>query len=229
MRLPRRLCLFVTLAVAGIAASRAAAVTGGAELIMVAKVTGKATVTHGGQTEPVTVDLRIDNGAVVTTAADATVVLVFSNGASVQLEGDTVLGVDEFRQDPFTSTFKVSTITAEPSASRTRLRLERGALTADIKRLRVDLGSTFEVATPVGVVKSKESPHLFRAKLLPTPKNEVSFQISSAHGVLALAQGQNEIAVSTGQEIGLEIEVVPSANGKAEVRLKPAAAANAQR
>ncbi len=54
---------------------------------------------------------------VVTTAENSSVILVFSNGATVNLAADSTLSIDEYLQDPFSSSYAMATATEEPSTS----------------------------------------------------------------------------------------------------------------
>src|SRR4051812_17801625 len=77
-------------------ATTAPKVTGGAELILVAKVTGTVTMTVNSATTPLAVDVKVPRSAKVNTAKDSSVVLVFSNGATTQLGADSEMIIEEF-------------------------------------------------------------------------------------------------------------------------------------
>src|SRR2546423_7912066 len=87
---------------------------------------------------------------IVTTGPNSSVVLVFANGATVNLGADSQLVIDEFSQDPFTTPVKISELTEEPTTSATKLNLLRGELLSNVKTLHRAKGPTFEVVTPVG-------------------------------------------------------------------------------
>lgn len=122
--------------------------------IVAARVEGIVVVANGGRAEPLGQGGVVAIGTTVRTGSDSSVVLLFSNGASVRLGADTELIVEQFLQDPFAATTDLTALAEEPSASRTHLRLVRGELVGQIKRLRFAQGSEFGIATPVGVMSA---------------------------------------------------------------------------
>ena len=93
---------------------------------------------------------EISEGQIINTGDDARVLLVFSNGATVNLAARSTLSIDEFLQDPFAQPVKVSELIDEPTTSITKLNLIRGELMSNVKHLRREKGSSFTVQTPVG-------------------------------------------------------------------------------
>ncbi len=164
-------------------------VTGGAELVLVAKVTGTVTKTLPGQAAvAIKQDDRIEQKAKINTGLNSSVVLVFSNGATTQLGADTELVIEEYLQDPFADTVKVADMTDEPSASRTKLALNRGELVGNVKKLKYDKGSSFIVQTPVGAAGIRGTT--FRIVFRPTGTGQAfNFTLSTAEGSVAFAQG----------------------------------------
>lgn len=118
--------------------------------IVLARVTGQVTLTlkSDGSTRAAVNNEQIAAGMIVTTAPEASVVLIFSNGSTVSVRGDSVLDIETFLQDPFADDFKLAGATAEPSTSTTRLNLSRGELIGNVKRLNAAGGSSFTVQTP---------------------------------------------------------------------------------
>ena len=121
--------------------------------IIAVKVVGNVTVTD--VRDPMHPRKLVENGEVsegqiVNTGDDARVLLVFSNGATVNLAAKSTLSIDEFLQDPFAQPVKVSELVDEPTTSSTKLNLIRGELMSNVKHLRREKGSIFSVQTPVG-------------------------------------------------------------------------------
>jgi hypothetical protein len=88
-------------------------------------------------------------GYSIRTAAESSIILVFSNGATVRLGPETEISIAEFMQDPFAeSELAVGTLTREPTRSTTRLRLTKGELLGEVPKLHA--GSTHVIDTPVG-------------------------------------------------------------------------------
>ena len=119
-------------------------------LVLVAKVAGQVDLEHQGRRTRVLAEQSVPSGATLFTSAEASVVLVFSNAATVQLGADSVLGVREYRQAPFAGVVKLGEATEEPSVSTTVLHLERGELVGQTLRLRLEQGSSFRVRTAAG-------------------------------------------------------------------------------
>src|SRR5580692_2041475 len=55
----------------------------------------------------------VDQDSIIVTEAGASVILVFSNGATVDLAGDSRLKISEFLQDPFSSDLKAADMKQE--------------------------------------------------------------------------------------------------------------------
>ena len=187
--------------------------------IIAAKVEGKVTQTlpdqsiavlHNGDT--------VSTGGIVITAADASVVLVFSNGATVELGGDSQLSVDQFLQDPFDmSPTKVSQLTKEPSVSHMKLNLTKGELVAHVAHLRIDEGSECIVQTPVGAAGIRGTT--FQEQYHVMPDGTVQFALTVTEGAVnfTLSDGRvvsvtagNVLALSVGPDGKITFNVEPS-------------------
>ncbi|MDP3070910.1 MAG: hypothetical protein Q8N18_11510 [Opitutaceae bacterium] len=121
--------------------------------VTVADVAGRLVLVADGQRKALTADDRVRVGATVATERRSMATLHFSNGAAVQLGSDAELEIEEFGQAPATSASKFAELKAEPTISRTRLRLLRGDIALEVKPLRVARGSTFTVTLAAGMVK----------------------------------------------------------------------------
>lgn len=124
--------------------------------IIVTALTGDVTLTAAGQSRPAKVDDRVRVDTRVTAGRKSLATLQFSNGAVLELDTDSELEIEELLQAPFASYVKVETLKAEPSVSRTRLRLIRGDVRLVVKPLKVAGGSVFVVAMPAGEVRVGE-------------------------------------------------------------------------
>lgn len=157
-------------------------------VVLVAKVEGRVEMTVNGQVTALAVDMQIPQAAKVVTYADAAVVLVFSNGATTRLGTDTELILEEFLQDPFGATIKVAELQEEPSASVTSLRLNRGELVGDVKKLKYGQGSSFTINTPVGAAGIRGTT--FRIVFRPAGTGQAFFSLTTATGNVVFQQGQ---------------------------------------
>lgn len=192
--------------------------------IVVARINGAVTLTlkSDGSVRPAINNEQIAAGYVVTTAPGASVVLIFSNGATVNLRGDSVLDIETFLQDPFAQDFKVAEATAEPSTSTTRLNLTRGELIGNVKKLNAADGSTFSVQTPVGAAGIRGTT--FRIVFRPDGAGRAQFSITTVEGNVVLIVGEVEIPIdaTSGQprEVSVQVDVqVDPATGQITVQL----------
>lgn len=204
-------------------------IAGGAEQVLAARVTGLVQMTVGGQTSSVKTEDRVPTSAKIVTAKDASIVLVFSNGATTQLGSDTELVIEEFLQDPFASTVRMADLAEEPSRSRTRLALNRGELVGNVKKLKHAEGSSYTVVTPVGAAGIRGTT--FRIVFRPVAvgqafgaiPQQTEFSLVTLEGDVSFQQGpllptapvpggggvagRPGISVRTGQQIVLNLTV----------------------
>jgi len=179
--------------------------------IVLARVTGNVTLTNkaDGSTRLATNNEQIAAGYVVTTAPEASVVLVFSNGSTVNLRGDSELDIETFLQDPFADDFRIAEATAEPSTSTTKLNLSRGELIGQVKTLNSSGGSTFVIQTPVGAAGIRGTT--FRIVFRPDGAGRAFFALTTIEGNVVLSQGTVETPVAAvnnlAQEVAIEVDV----------------------
>lgn len=195
--------------------------------ILVAKVTGTVNRIMDGATTACTVNDVVPPKTKISTGGNSSVVLVFSNGATVELGEQSELVVEEFQQDPFGAMVKLSEVEEEPSRSRTVLALNRGELVGNVKRLRYDLGSSFLVQTPVGAMAVRGAPAAYRLVFRPSGAGQAFFNLSCAKGNLVFQQQQSAtpegggrvtgLMVPAGQEIVITVSVTQNAQGSLAV------------
>lgn len=177
--------------------------------ITVAKVTGTVSAAKSGEA-PVTLNVGdvLAQEHTVTTAAGSSVILVFSNGATLNLGAESTLQISEFQIDPFSTSIPLSELTEEPTTSVTRLHLARGELVGNVKHLKQEQGSSFVIDTPVGAAGIRGTT--FRIVFRPDSSGRVFFTLSTAEGSV-LFTGQNTTAapvpVETGKEVVVNVEV----------------------
>ncbi len=186
--------------------------------IVLARVTGTVTLTNKADstTRPAVNNEQIAAGFIVTTAPDASVVLVFSNGSTVNLRGDSQLDIETFLQDPFADDFRITEATTEPSTSTTRLNLTRGELIGQVKTLNSAGGSSFVIQTPVGAAGIRGTT--FRIVFRPDGTGNAFFALTTIEGNVVLARGGVETPVAAvnnqAQEVAINVEVtVDTATG----------------
>jgi hypothetical protein len=183
--------------------------------IVVAAVTGDVTVRSGDNPQnaiPLRKGVLISRDQTIFTGKDSRVVLVFSNGATVNLSEKSVLQIDEFLQEPLTEAVKVSTLSDEPTTSTTKLNLVRGELLSNVKHLRIDKGSEFKIETPVGAAGIRGTTF---ALMFRPDGRKASFALRMLEGLIRLsfANSRRELDVGKGKQVLLnDIEI--DASGK---------------
>lgn len=181
--------------------------------IVAAKVTGTVTArnTVDGTQRTLATNDPLSQNHEITTGAGASVVLVFSNGASLNLGADSTLSIDEFLQDPFATEISVAELTEEPTTSTTKLNLTRGELVGNVKHLKHEEGSSFTVNTPVGAAGIRGTT--FRIVFRPDASGRVFFTLSTAEGtVLFEAPAAEGVSVETGKEVVVTVDVTVDAD-----------------
>jgi hypothetical protein len=154
--------------------------------------------------------LSIAQGNTVTTGKDGSVVLVFSNGATINLKPDSVLDIEQYLQDPFSADIKVADLTDEPTVSNTKLNLTRGELVGNVKHLNKAKNSSFSVQTPVGAAGIRGTT--FRIVYRPSGNGTAFFSLTTAEGNVELATGTSKLPVAaangeTAKEVVIEVQV----------------------
>ena len=157
-------------------------------LVLVAKFTGDVTMTVSGTKTAVKLGESVPQTAKINTGLNSSVVLVFSNGAQTHLAADSELVIDEYLQDPFAAMAKVAEMEEEPSASRTKLSLNRGELVGHVKKLNKARDSSFTVQTPVGAAGIRGTT--FRIVFRPTGNGQAyTFTLTTQVGDVGFSQG----------------------------------------
>ena len=182
--------------------------------IVAAQVSGTVTALNRADntSTALAAGVEIKQNYVVTTGANSSAVLVFSNGASLLVAEDTVLSIDEFLQEPFSGENVVAESKVEPSTSTTKLNVLRGELVANVKKLNRDKGSKFEVLTPIGAAGVRGT--VFRIVVRADANGQVTFSLATSEGEVLLAglDGSN-IPVQAGKEVTLEYNATVDENG----------------
>ena len=181
--------------------------------IIAAKVDGHVTVL--AKATGVSVALKsgdaIMDGTQIVTAPGGEAILVFSNGASVDVAADSTLDIDEFQQDPFATSQKVSDMTQEPTTSVTKLNLTKGELVGKVVHLNVDRGSEFTVQTPVGAAGIRGTT--FEIIFRPDPANpgHSLFTVYTVEGnvTVEVGHGSAPVSVPAGKQVAAVFNYTP--------------------
>lgn len=129
--------------------------------VVISEVVGSVRAGVGDERREVKADDRVRVGSTVATGRKSIATVTLSNGAILNLGADSEIEIEEFGQAPFSGSAKVVEMKEEPSLSRTRLRLVRGDVTVQVKRLNLSRGSSFLLTMLAGTVRLGEGE--FRA------------------------------------------------------------------
>ena len=187
--------------------------------IKAVRVIGHVLVTRVTDKTPVALQNNdaLAQGDVVTTAKNASVVLVFSNGSTVNLGQESKLAIDEFLQNPFGAEIKVGELKEEPSTSRTKLNLTYGELVGSVKKLKG--ASSFLVQTPVGAAGIRGT--VFRLVYRPTGTGQAFFTLSTTAGeVIFQGTTGTPVVVGENKEVVVEVKIDDATGAVQSVEVK---------
>ena len=169
--------------------------------IRVVKVEGREVqlVDASGQTSPLKEGAFIRQGAKIQTGKEASVVLLFDNGTTVNIKPETEFAVEKFAQDPFDANgVDYQTLKSEPSSSVTRLNVPEGTIVLDIAKLKKD--SSFQIATPVGSAGIRGTS----LGITSSKSNQATpVTVAVSTGVVQLKTATGPRAGSGGQSLGI--------------------------
>lgn len=151
-------------------------------------------------------DQTLPQGAVISTTKGSSVVIGFSNGASLNLGGESELVIDEYLQESY-DTSKPISAKAEPSTSTTKLQLNKGELVGSVKKLNYAKGSTFTVNTPVGAAGIRGT--IFRLIFTVDSKGKGHYSLVTLEGVVVFTSPKIKVpkSVEAGKEVEFEVDI----------------------
>lgn len=181
--------------------------------IIVVRVAGEVYVFNPAETFrfPLKQGSLIAPGQMIATGRKASVMLAFSNGATVTIGENSAVSIDEFSQKTFSQVFKLAEITKEPSRSATRLNVVRGDVIANVKKLNAEEGSKFEVKTPVGLAGIRGTTfHLAYSmddsadEARQSADQTASFNITMLEGTIEFNAADQSATVTKGTQLKLD-------------------------
>jgi hypothetical protein len=122
--------------------------------VVVQDLIGSAVAVNGDQRRPLKPEERVRVGSTIETERKSVVTLILSNGARLRIGSEAELEVEEFGQATIPGSIKFAELKAEPTVSRTRLRLGRGDVMVDVKPLSASRGSSFMLTMLAGTVRT---------------------------------------------------------------------------
>ncbi len=181
-------------------------------------VTGSASVRNAnGQTTPLVRNDLVPVGSTIITGDTGGVLLVFSNGAAMQIKPNSEVGITKFEQAAFDTQGGQNTfirLNADPSKSTTELDLQKGTLAGEVKKLNQAAGSQFTVNTPAGSAGIRGTIPSFTVERDGTGK-VISVTIACAEGTVSFkpntisnlgrALQTNSVNVEQGGQVKLAI------------------------
>lgn len=181
--------------------------------IIAAKVRGTVTALNKADNSQRTLhdNDTLSQSYVVTTGLNSSVILIFSNGSTINLSQDSTLSIDEFLQDPFDTKYTVAEAKEEPTTSTTKLTLARGELVGNVKHLHKESGSSYTVNTPVGAAGVRGTT--FRIVFRPDGTGKAFFTVSTAEGEVILSGTTSgaDIPIGSNKEVVVTVEVTVNA------------------
>jgi hypothetical protein len=189
--------------------------------VLVASLQGEAFITAGGERKPVRADERLRVGSTLATGRKTALGLALSNGVLVDLGSEAELEVEEFGQAPVAGSFKFPELKEEPTLSRTKLRLVRGAVTVTVKPLKVSRGSTFTLATPAGTLRTGEAVLRAMVRMSDLGLGVCTLEVVRGSAQMEIAGGA-PVAVPAGRQFTYALEV-DKASGEIKVGDMPEA------
>jgi hypothetical protein len=152
-------------------------------------------------------NMKVSQGSTVSTAKDSSVVLIFSNGASISLATDSSLDIQQFTMDPFSGKLDPA---QEPTRSATKLNLTHGELVGKVAKLHTDQGSSFTVSTPVGAAGIRGT--VFRIIYRPDGNGKAFFKMTTLEGNVEVTLGgkgtvNTPVSVTDNKEVTVDVTV----------------------
>jgi hypothetical protein len=196
----------------GISLSGFTSVQAQVQQITLTRIGPTVTVTDTSGQRPV---FEPDNGAevyaedlLVTSGVGSRVILVFSNGATINIGEESEVEIRQFTQDPFGDEYAFAEATTEPetSTSQTRIHLTKGELIGNVKSLNE--GSSFEISTPAGAAGIRGTT--FRVVFRPAADGGAFFSVTTIEGEVLVSTISGALAdspISVGDQTELEILV----------------------
>jgi hypothetical protein len=174
--------------------------------VFVLDVIGEAQAVAGEQRKPVKPDERLRVGSTIVTERMSLVTLMLSNGATLRIGSESELEVEEFSQAAIPSSLKIAELKAEPTVSRTRLRLVRGDVMVDLKPLNAARGSTFMLSLLAGTVRSTDGTFHVRMRMSDLGLGVCTFELEKGAAEFEPVDGKFA-PLAIGREMAVAIEI----------------------
>ena len=197
--------------------------------VLVLDLIGQARAVTSDQQKPLKVEERLRVGSTIVTERMSLVTIILSNGATLRIGSESELEVEEFGQATIPGSPKYVEMQAEPTVSRTRLRLVRGDVLVEVKPLNVSRGSSFMLTTPAGTVRSAEGRFHARVRMSDLGLGVSTIEVDNGSAEFEPVGG-NFVPVPAGRTLAyaLERDPVTGALKVSDMPAKPAAEKNSR-
>ena len=152
----------------------------------------------------IVVGATITEGHTIITEDQSKAILLFSNGSMTTLESNANLTIEQFEQKSFKATDQsMKDLVAEPSSSKTKLKLEEGNLFFKVKTLAAT--SSFEIDSPIGSAGIRGTAGKMGVKKNPDGTKSGSVNMSEGNVDFKDPSG-NTSNVGAGQSANVQVD-----------------------
>lgn len=175
-----------------------------------------------GKSAPLSRGDLVAVGSTIKTGADGLVLIVFSNGAAMQIKADSKVAITKYDQAAFDDQDGANSflrLNADPSKSTTEMDITKGTLAGQVKKLNLDAGSKFTIDTPAGsagirgtiptVTVDTDSTGTVTGVVVACSQGDVTFTPSQVAGIPAALQG-GTVDISEGGQVKLSLQSDPT-------------------
>ena len=161
---------------------------------------------------PPSAGAKLQKGDIILTGTDGTASLAFSNGSVLQVQSGSKFSIEEYLQKPWDfdeAAFKK--LEKEPTASKTKLKLDYGDVICNVKKLSA--ASEMTVSTPLGVAGIRGTTFKLTVRLNANgaPPRVALSVTEGAVALSAAGSGQPPLLVTDGQVSSISVN--PAADG----------------
>lgn len=174
--------------------------------VLVLEVTGEAAEVTGEVSRPLKVDDRVRVGSTITTGRRSIATIALSNGAVLRIGSEAELEMEEFGQATVSGSLKFIDIKEEPTISRTRLRLVRGDVTVEVKRLNVARGSSFMLSMLAGTARTGEGTFHAMVRMSDLGLGVCTFEVEKGAAEFEITGG-TFVPAPLGHQLAFAIEL----------------------
>jgi hypothetical protein len=175
--------------------------------VVVAEAVGEVTMITSDRRKALKPDDRLQVGASIATGRRSMTSLALSNGILLRLGPESELDVEEFGQAATSESMKFAELKAEPTISRTKLRLVRGDVGATVKPLSVSRGSSFTLTTVAGILRTSEGDFRARVQMHDLGLGVCTIEVQQGSAEFQVMGSTGFVPVPAGRKLAFALEV----------------------